>query len=158
MEAPQTTVPGVSHPSAATNPAKMRPAGILVLLLAAALAYTLASHSTHLRENVARRDSIAYWAAGKLLVTGHDSYNTVRVRELERSQGYSESKPLILRTPPWSLFLVIPLGLTNAFAAWTSWIALSLVAVIVSIRLCWKMYGNEARAPAIFLMVAYLFA
>jgi hypothetical protein len=158
MEERQAIVPAGRHTGAATNAAKMRPAGILVLGLAAAVAYTVASHSTRLRENVAKRDSIAYWAAGKLLVSGQDSYNSARVLELERSQGYSESKPLVLRTPPWSLFLVVPLGLTNAFAAWTVWVTLSLVAVVVSIRLCWRMYGNEARAPAIFLIIAYLFA
>lgn len=158
MEERQTIVSAERHTSAGRNTAKMRPAGILVLALAVAAAYTVASHSTRLRENVARRDSIAYWAAGKLLVSGHDSYHAGRVLELERSQGYSERKPLVLRTPPWSLFLVIPLGLTNAFAAWVGWIALSLGAVVVSIRLCWKMYGNEVRAPAIFLIAAYLFA
>jgi len=116
-----------------------RVAGIIVLVLAANVAYTVASRSGSVRHNVSNRDSIAYWAAGKLLVRGENPYNAVRVLEMERSQGYSETKPLVLRTPPWSLFLVVPLGLTNAFAAWTAWIALSLVAVVVSVRLCWKM-------------------
>ena len=135
-----------------------RVAGIIVLVLAATVAYTVASRSGSVRHNVSNRDSIAYWAAGKLLVRGENPYNSVRVLEMERSQGYSETKPLVLRTPPWSLFLVIPLGLTNAFAAWTAWIALSLVAIVVSVRLCWKMYGTDTRAPAILLVVAYLFA
>jgi hypothetical protein len=158
MEAGQTVADAVRRKSEHVNASRTSLAAIVILVLTAAVAYVVASHSPRLRENLVRRDSIAYWAAGKLLVSGHDPYNLVQVLALEGSQGYSESKPLVLRTPPWSLFLVIPLGLLNAFAAWALWVALSLLAVIVSIRLCWRMYGNEARAPAIFLVVAYLFA
>jgi hypothetical protein len=158
MEAGQTVADARRRKSGHVNASRTSIAGIVILVLAAAVAYIVASHSARLRDNLVRRDSIAYWAAGKLLVSGHDPYDVGQVLALERSQGYSESKPLVLRTPPWSLFLVIPLGRLNAFAAWTLWVALSLGAVIVSIRLCWKIYGNAARPPAIFLVVAYLFA
>jgi len=87
-----------------------------------------------------------------------DPYDAGAVLELERQVGYQEIKPLILRTPPWSLFLVLPLGFLTAFWAWVAWIALLLIALVGTIRLCWKMYGSETRPPDVFLLVAYLFA
>jgi Glycosyltransferase family 87 len=132
---------------------------ILVGIVAAAVvSLFLLSSSSTLRKNLAKRDSIAYWAAGKLLTHHDDPYSPIDVLNLERSQAYSETKPLVLRTPPWSLFIVLPLGLTNAFAAWVLWVAVSLTALVCSVRLCWKMYGDEPSPPAIFLLVAYLFA
>lgn len=125
---------------------------------AAVVSLFVLSSSSALRENLAKRDSIAYWAAGRLLIHHDAPYSPTDVLNLERSQGYSETKPLVLRTPPWSLFMVLPLGFTNAFAAWVLWIAVSLTALICSVRLCWKMYGDEPSPPAIFLLVAYLLA
>ena len=132
---------------------------ILVGIVAAAVvSLFLLSSSSTLRKNLAKRDSIAYWAAGRLLIHHDDPYSPIDVLNLERSQAYSENKPLVLRTPPWSLFIVLPLGLTNAFAAWVLWITASLTALVCSVRLCWKVYGDEPSPPAIFLLVAYLFA
>src|ERR1700740_1262683 len=132
---------------------------ILVGIVAAAVvSLFLLSSSSTLRKNLAKRDSIAYWAAGRLLIHHDDPYSPIDVLNLERSQAYSETKPLVLHTPPWSLFIVLPLGLTNAFAAWVLWITASLTALVCSVRLCWKMYGDELSPPAIFLLVAYLFA
>lgn len=133
-------------------------AQILVLTLAAAAAYAIASRSSYVRDNLSRRDSIAYWAAGKLLIHRDNPYDAARVLELERGQDYSETKPLVLRTPPWSLFLVLPLGIMSALVAWLFWVATSLAGLIIAIRLSWRMYGFEAHAPAIFLVVSYLFA
>jgi hypothetical protein len=133
-------------------------AQILVLTFAAAAAYAIASRSSYVRENLTKRDSIAYWAAGKLLIDRDNPYDAARVLEVQRQQGYSESKPLVLRTPPWSLFLVLPLGLMSALAAWLFWVATSLAGLIIAIRLSWRMYGFEARAPGIFLVICYLFA
>lgn len=133
--------------------------GILLGSVAVALVslFVLSSHSS-LRQNLAKRDSIAYWAAGRLLLQRQNPFSPAGVLTLERTQGYSETKPLVLRTPPWSLFMVLPIGLMNAFAAWVVWIAVSLLALIVSVRVCWKMYGQETRPPTTFPVVAYLFA
>ncbi len=143
--------------------ARWKPSGrvatiALALLIASFLGYVLQRHSAELRDNVSRRDSIAYWAAGRLLAHKENPYSTSGVLALERAQGYSAAKPLVLRTPPWSLFLTVPLGLVSSFVAWACWIALSLGALVVSIRLCWAMYGHDARPPAILLVTAYLFA
>jgi hypothetical protein len=129
------------------------------LITVGILAYVLLSHLAYLKANVAKRDSISYWAAARLLVNHQNPYDTVAVLAIERRQGYSEQKPLVLRTPPWSLITVLPLALVDAFWAWVLWVSLSIAALAISARLCWKMFGDpKVRGPAWFWVVAYTFA
>jgi hypothetical protein len=132
---------------------------VISVMLAALLLAGLASRSKALRENVSRRDSIAYWAAGRLLLGRDNPYDPDKVQALERAEGYGQSKPLVVRTPPWSLFTTILPGLTSAFWAWVIWIIGSVAALVVSTRLCWRIYnvvGEERRN--LLALVAYLFA
>ena len=134
-------------------------AKLLIGVVAAALVvYLLSARISDLRANVSRRDSLAYWAAGQQLILRQNPYDTNSILLLQGSQGYAEAKPLILRTPPWSLFLTLPLGLMNSFWSWVVWVVVLLVALIFSVRICWRIYGENARAPTFFSLVAYLFA
>jgi hypothetical protein len=128
-------------------------AGLTVIL-----AYTLVLRSPQIRQNVAVRDSVAYWAAGRLLLEHQNPYDRRAVLELEREQGYKDERPLILRTPPWSLFMVSPLGFLNPFEAWAIWIAISLASLLTGIRLCAKLYGAHATPQNLFTVVGYTFA
>jgi hypothetical protein len=133
------------------------------LALAALLIHALASQSHQVRIQVAQRDSIAYWASGQLLLRRANPYDPATVLELEREQQYQEDRPLVLRTPPWSLFMVLPLGLVNAFWGWLLWIAASLASLIVALRLCLRMQAGpdvpQPDAPKnAVLLVGYLFA
>ena len=126
--------------------------------LAAILAYAFVSHWQYLHQNVGQRDSIQYWAAGRLFLHGQNPYDFDAVLELEKQQGYKENRPLVLRTPPWSLFMVLPLGLFDAFWAWALWTALSLGSLLLAMRLCWKMYGGSIVQRDVFWAVGYTFA
>src|SRR4051794_20857008 len=112
---------------------------LLKLIVAAGLtgvlAYVLVLHSPQIRRSVAVRDSIAYWAAGRLLIHGQNPYQHQTVLRMEREQGYDDQRPLVLRTPPWSLFVVAPLGFLNPFWAWGTWVALSLGCLLTGMRL-----------------------
>ena len=54
---------------------------ILVAAFAGFLVYA-ASHSKGIRQNVARRDSIQYWAGANLLINHHNPYDIDKVFEL----------------------------------------------------------------------------
>jgi hypothetical protein len=124
----------------------------------ALVAVFVALSSAGLRANVTKRDSIAYWTAARFLLNHQNPYNPAAVLQLEREQGYADSKPLVLRTPPWSLFLVLPLGLLSAVWAWVAWIGLLLACLMVSLRIVWKVYGDNGAPPSMFWLVGYLFA
>lgn len=131
---------------------------VSALVLFAMLAWFLAAHQQLIRANVTARDSIAYWAAARLLLHHQDPYSAPNVLSLERSQGYGRDKPLVLRTPPWSLWMVLPLGSLNAYWAWVAWLAVLLASLVVSMRISWRMYGDGIRPPTVFLVAGYLFA
>jgi hypothetical protein len=126
--------------------------------LAALLAYVLFSQAGALHANVGARDSIAYWAAGRLLLQHQNPYDAAAVLHLERQQGYAEAKPLVLRTPPWSLFLVLPLGILNAFWAWIVWIGVSVGVLIWAVRVTWRIFGEGSRPPDFWVVIGYCFA
>ena len=103
------------------------------------------------------RDSIAYWTAARLLVHHQNPYDHRSVLQLEQEHGYEDQRPLILRTPPWSLFMVFPLGFSSPFLAWALWIVLSIACLLVAIRLCARVYGSNTPIN-LFAFVGYLFA
>ncbi len=131
---------------------------VAALSLLALLLWFLAARQQQMRASVADRDSIAYWAAARLLIEHQDPYSAASVLALQSAQGYQAEKPLVLRTPPWSLWMVLPLGWLNAYWAWALWLAVLLASLLVSMRLSWQMYGDGGRPPTVFLLAGYLFA
>jgi hypothetical protein len=133
---------------------------VVNLALVCLLAWFLAAHEQKIRASVSGRDSIQYWAAGTLLVHSQNPYSVPSVLALERSQGYNSDRPLMLRTPPWSVWMVLPLGLLSAFWGWVAWLAILLGSLVISIRISWRMYGDRERPrpPNAFLLTGYLFA
>lgn len=81
------------------------------------------------------KDYISYWSAGKLLVHHADPYSPSHVFELEKTQGYTEAKPIIMRNPPWALFLVAPLGLGGSVAGLLVWTIAAAGCILAFIRL-----------------------
>ena len=128
------------------------------VLLAAAVLFVLIGHSRSIQANVGRRDSIEYWTVSRLLLQRQNPYDIDRIFEVERGHGYREDQPLVLLTPPWSLFMILPLGLMNPLWGWALWLAISVGALIVSMRLCWRMYGRSGVPQNLFWMAGYLFA
>src|SRR6266852_1233127 len=133
---------------------------IVNLVLSVLPIWFLAAHEQKIRTSVAsERDSTAYWAAGKLLVHRQNPYSVPSVLALQRSQGYTGDKPLMLRPPPWSVWMVLPLGLLlNAYWAWVAWLAVLLASLVISIRISWRLYGDGPRPPNAFLLAGYRFA
>jgi hypothetical protein len=128
------------------------------LILITVFTWFFVSREQQIRASVADRDSIAYWAAGKLLLSHHNPYAAPDVLSLQREQSYNAKKPLVLRTPPWSLWMVLPLGLLDPYWAWVVWLVVLLGSLLFSIRLTWWMYGDGGRPPTVFLVAGYLFA
>jgi hypothetical protein len=98
----------------------------------------------------AEKDFISYWSAGKLLLQHADPYSYNAVFALEQSQGYSELRPLIMRNPPWALFLVAPLGFGSPLTGFLLWTIVSLACILAFLRLL--------HVPADDALLAFLFA
>ena len=129
----------------------------LAVVATGLLGYFLVRMVPEIRRSLTLRDSIAYWSAGRLLIERRDPYDQVSVLELERQHGYGADRPLVLRTPPWSLWMVLSLGLMGPLPAWCVWISLCLGSLLVAMRLCRRLYG-EATPRDLFSIAGYLFA
>lgn len=126
-------------------------AAICALLAICASILTLAMTS----ENAANRDFVSYWAAGQRLVHRSNPYDAAAILTLEKSTGWFPSRPLLMRNPPFALWLTIPLGLVSERAGAVLWSMLILVCLMVSIRLLRRVYGNQDNR---LHLLGYLFA
>jgi hypothetical protein len=105
--------------------------------------------------NAAHKDFISYWAAGQLLVRHANPYDAAAVFELEKSVGFSEPQPLVMRNPPFALVLAMPLGLLGPNAGVVVWSLMIVGALMVSVRILWSIYG---KPPDRLHMLIYIFA
>src|SRR3954451_900878 len=83
----------------------------------------------------ASKDYIAYWSAGQLLAQHDDPYAYAPVLLVESAVGYTPAKPIIMRNPPWALFLVRPLGWGSAVAGLIFWMAAGMGCVVIYLSL-----------------------
>ena len=83
----------------------------------------------------AEKDYISYWSAGQLLAHHQDPYSGSQVLAIEKTQGYQPSKPIIMRNPPWALFLTMPLALGSPRAGLIFWMAATIGCILVCFRL-----------------------
>jgi hypothetical protein len=130
----------------------------MAVLITVVAVYLVIAHLDSIRRNVVQRDYISYWAAGQFLIHGGDPYDAQKVLELEWQQGYAADRPVVVRNPPWSLFLFLPLGLVSAFWGWVLWTAVLVAALVASVRLTWKTFGKTQESRSLCVVIGYTFA
>lgn len=130
----------------------------IVIVLTVALVAVLAHYASRIQSKLSQRDSIAYWSAAELLIHHSDPYNSASVLDLEGRHGYENPRPLVLRTPPWSLFMILPLAFLSPFWAWVAWLAVLVFCLMAGLRLSRRVYAREDVPTNALTIVAYLFA
>ena len=131
---------------------------LTIRIVSAGLLLAILVHrSGDVRSSVIQRDSIAYWATGRLIVHGENPYDVNAVAMLEKEQGYS-GYPLVLRTPPWSLFMVLPLGLFTPYSASLLWLVVLIAALVGSVHMCMRILSVPSASRSAFQVIAYTFA
>ncbi len=119
-------------------------AGAMVLLAVALL-------STVFYGKAADLDFIGYWISGRLMREHVNPYSRPEILRLEEKMGSDLHVPIVMRNPPWSLFLVAPMGFMSMPIAAFVWLLAMIVALVVSIRLL----SAGAKPPPV---IVYLFA
>jgi hypothetical protein len=96
-----------------------------------------------LRSDVAgKRDFVAYWSSGQLLLHHQNPYDGSAVLALERSTGYANHRPLFMRNPPSALLLVLPLGYVRAWPGVLFWSLLLIACLMASVQMVRAMHGS----------------
>lgn len=115
----------------------------------AALAMVVLVATTH----PGTEDYISYWTAGKLLTHHSDPYSWTTVFAMEKAQGHLAPTPLIMRNPPWALFLAMPLGFADARSGLLLW----MIACVACIGISAQLLDNSSKdRPLAFLFAPTL--
>jgi hypothetical protein len=86
-----------------------------------------------------------YWAAAKLLLSGGNPYSPAELLHVQREIGWSQSVPLIMWNPPWTLSFTLPFGLVDYETAQFAWFLLHILVVFVGSLLLWQVYDGDPR-------------
>jgi hypothetical protein len=102
------------------------------------------------RAIAANHDFISYWSTAKLLAARANPYDRAAILAMEHQQGASYSKPYIMRNPPWSLVLTLPLALCDVPAAALLWMLAIIAAALAALRLLRPAQMRASPLTALF--------
>jgi hypothetical protein len=113
--------------------------------------------ATLLTDNYAgARDFVTYWSSGQQLARHANPYDGQAILRLEHTVGFSAGlSPLIMRNPPPSLLVVLPLGILGIRAASLLWSVMMLASLWLSVRMIAAMHE---RRKSLLNYLAYTFA
>ena len=92
--------------------------------------------------DLATRDYLTYWAAGHQLAMHQNPYDGPQILALEKSVGFVHDHPFFMRNPPTAFLIAYPLGFVSLRTGGILWSLALIVALIVSIRMLWRMLGS----------------
>src|SRR5262245_9624961 len=104
------------------------------------------------------RDFVEYWAATRLLLTGNNPYGPQELFDLQRSVGWTDSIPLLMWNPPWTLSFILPFGLASFDVAQLLWLLLNTFIVFFCAKQLWLFYGGPPTAYRTAWLVVLTFA
>jgi len=101
-------------------------------------------------------DFVEYWAAGHLTLQGENPYDIQSMEQVQRDQGH-EGQGILMWNPPWTLPLVLPLGLVDVRTAHLIWMALHFLILGFCADRLWLLYGGSADRRWVSWVLAVTF-
>jgi hypothetical protein len=130
---------------------------LVFALIVAVLALLMQLHSsTSGLTALPLHDFVEYWAAGRLNVHGDNPYDPEGVHELERATGRT-SEGVLMWNPPWTLPLVMPLGLLDCRTAHWLWLCLHFAVVTWCADALWRLHSGPIAQRWIAWLLAFSF-
>ena len=126
--------------------------GIIIGLIL--LAYELSAVTIDTR--LLADDTVEYWAAGRLNLTGGNPYAADQLLPLERAAGRT-TEVLMMWNPPYTLALAMPLALVPYPLARLLWLLLSILSVLIAADWLWQLYGGAANRRWLAQAIAFTF-
>ena len=105
-------------------------------------------------------DVVSYWTAGRQLLHHANPYDSAAILRPELAAGVpSDDQVLIMRNPPWALWLVLPLGGLSVRAGSLVWTLLLLGCFIASVQIIGAMLQDTfGIAESRVHLLGYAFA
>src|SRR5713101_5883396 len=107
-------------------------------------------------------DFVEYWAAGRLNAQGENPFDGAKLLPLEKEAG-RETFPVdssgheaavMMWNPPWTLPVVMPIGLLDARLSQLLWLLLNLAVIVFCADWAWRYY----QGPAAYRWLAWALA
>jgi hypothetical protein len=90
-------------------------------------------------------DFVEYWAAGRLNAAGDNPYDPALMLQQQTRIGWTESSPVMMYNPPWTLALAMPMGAVEFRLARSIWLPLQLFLTLWCVSRLWILYGGAAE-------------
>ncbi len=100
-------------------------------------------------------DFIAYWAAGRLQLSGQSPYSYPLISEVQRATGSTERHVMLY--PPWAFSLLMLLGIPDYGSARFVWLLLNLGLLVLVANMLWALYGGPPHLKGLAWLIAFLF-
>ena len=135
------------------------------IVLWALIALLLVWHADGLRKAkdagmIPLYDFAEYWAASRIFLSGGNPYDPVEMLAIQRSIGWTDSKPIMMWNPPWTLPLLLPFAVLPYWNGRALWFLLNLAAVLLCADWFWRQFGGPGPrrwiswiAPLLFIPV-----
>ena len=101
-------------------------------------------------------DFTEYWTAGRLNANGENPYDGTKMRDLQRSLGLDDTA-IMMWNPPWTLTLVMPLGLLPFRMAYGAWVLLHVGLMLGSAEFLWRGFDGPRNQRWIAYLLALAF-
>jgi len=101
-------------------------------------------------------DFTAFWTAGRLGADGANAYDAASVHELQRGLGLNDTA-IMMWNPPWTLTLVMPLGLLPFRTAYGAWVLLHIGLMAAAAELLWRGLGGPKHARGVAYLITLAF-
>jgi hypothetical protein len=88
-------------------------------------------------------DFIEYWAAARLTLQNENPYDPEKLLPLQVAAGRDTEQAVMMWNPPWTLAVVLPLGLFSAREAQLLWLLANFAAVIYCGDRLWLLFGGS---------------
>jgi hypothetical protein len=90
-------------------------------------------------------DFVVFWAPARLLLDRENPFSPVDVFNLQQQVGLTETKPLLMWNPPWTLSFILPFGVLDFSTSHFIWLLAHLFFILVSAHKLWEIYGHSEQ-------------
>jgi len=102
-------------------------------------------------------DFVEYWAAGRLNAQGDNPYDPEKLLPLERLAGRDTDEAIMMWNPPWTLTLVMPIGVIKSRTAQLLWLLLGFGLIGIGADCLWRIYDGPAEKRWVAWLLAFTY-
>jgi hypothetical protein len=136
------------------GPSSRRASGLILPATLVVLAVVLAA--ANIRWPL--EDFVEYWAAGRLNGAGANPYDPAAMLREQQRIGWTDSTPVMMYNPPWTLALAMPMSAVEFRLARSIWLPLQLFLTLWSASRLWILYGGAPERTVRAWLLALLWS